>query len=81
MRDMNRECTYNEYLAIMRSSIIEDSKLHRFQFDFIETNQNEMQEDEDETEPTLPNWSPDSVETFLRSEFFEKKAKEKYTEM
>ena len=34
MKEMNREVTYQEFLAIMKSSILEDSKQYRFKFDF-----------------------------------------------
>lgn len=33
MKDMNREVTYQEFLAIFRSSIIEDSKTYKFKFE------------------------------------------------
>jgi hypothetical protein len=36
MRDMNRECTYSEFLAIMRASILEDSKKYKFSLDDYE---------------------------------------------
>jgi hypothetical protein len=33
MREMNRECTYSEFLAIMRASILQDSKKYKFSLD------------------------------------------------
>lgn len=40
-----------------------------------------MSPDDDEDLNGLTNWDPKSIETFLRSDLFEKSAKEKYTEM
>lgn len=82
MHDMNREATYAEFLAIMRSSILEDSKQYKYELHSYDHNDLDDKDSGSEDEEIGPNKKErKNFKQFLKSELFEKGAKQKFNEM
>lgn len=87
MREMNRECTYLEFLAIMRASILQDSKKYKFSLDDYDheglpgSGDDEITDDSDDDTGATEKKESKSMDEFLRSEVFEKAAKQRFMEV